>query len=606
VNVLLKFLIPAWFACAPWLVAEPQPDWRRFTEVAQRHGLPLPAAGARLALIHSGSWRPVGNSSHPHDPANYEPGWVIKENADGSVDALRGTQIVHLDLREAREPMWREFVAKRTAPELGGYVAEFDRGDCLIAAVQCAATGDPNHAGMLWQLYESAKPIRSSGLTKEERQMLASPEGLLAAMLLEMWTSRLTNPAEPRPAIEVAMSGLLAAFPALAGRGQDTLLADLRLTNRAPAPEMGSVAALLIELGRREPCPVISVLDEDWDGPAGRIVRQGFASIPELLRLRQDRRVTCWRDFQMSGLNAGPRRLGFLADILLGELLPEAAASLRENRFEETWANIRLRNEADYFAEAAFTRKGRVISRVEPGPLAVLAEKFSDRLPPLIGEFLIGADAAAQSCDLARAVVRSKLPDRSGLLAKRAGQGSLEHRTCFTQVLARFEPAAAKAPALALIRHLPPDAKGAYWTSPVSWVAQIVVMLDDEEVWQALLGVARRAPVGLRLECLNPLANGHAEGPARSRRLAFLAAFWDDRSQRVEASAPVKYSGPNAAFRFPVITVRDFALMQIATILQLDPLDSPDSTWTAARWETLHAKVRERLKAEGIAPMEER
>jgi hypothetical protein len=102
------------------------------------------------------------------------------------------------------------------------------------------------------------------------------------------------------------------------------------------------------------------------------------------------------------------------------------------------------------------------------------------------------------------------------------------------------------------------------------------------------------------------MGRGDAEGPARSRRLAFLAAFWDDRSQRVEASAPVKYSGPNAAFRFPVITVRDFAVMQIATILQLDPLDPPDSTWTAARWETLHANVRERLRAEGIAPMAER
>jgi hypothetical protein len=236
---------------------------------------------------------PPGNSSHPHDPACYEPGWVIKENADGSLDALRGTAFVHLVQREAREPMWREWVAERRPPVLGGYVAEFDRIDCLIAAVQCAATGDLNHAATLWQLYESAKPIRGSGLTKDERQTFATPEGLLAAMLLEMWTSRLTDPAESRLVIEAAISGLLAEFPTLAGSGQSALLDDLRLTNRAAVPEMGSIAALLIEIGNREPSPVLGILDEDWDGPAGRIVRQGFGSIPELLRLRQDRRITC-------------------------------------------------------------------------------------------------------------------------------------------------------------------------------------------------------------------------------------------------------------------------------------------------------------------------
>lgn len=601
----MKFLISAWFAVVPCLGTEPPPDWGRLVELAKLHGLPLPATGARLALIHSMSWMTVGDRSHPHDPACYKPGWVIKENADGSMDALRGTAFVHLAQREAREPAWREFVAKRIPPELGGFVAEFERGDCLLAAIQCAASGDPQHAGVLWQIYESAKPIRGSGLTKEERLLVSAPDGLLAVDLLEMWKGRLTNPAESLPGIELAMSGLLEAFPALAGRGHEALLDDLRLTNRAPAPELGSVEALLIETGRWDPCPVISVLGEDWDGPAGRIVRQGFASIPELLRLRHDRRLTCWRDDEMSGASAGPKRLGFLADILLGELLPDAAASMRENRFAETWEKIRQENEADHFAAAALTRKGRVIRRVESGPLAVLAEKYCDLLPPLIGKFLTGADAAAQSFDLARAVVRSKLPDRSELLAKRAVQGSLEHRTAFVQVLAGFDPAAAKGPALALIRRLPHDATGAYWTSPVGQVAWIVLVLDDEEVWLALLRAARRAPVGLRLEWLNPLTHSLAEGPAKSRRLAFLAAFLNDRSQRVEASDPVKYSGPSAAFRFPVITVRDFAAMQIAIILQLAPLDPPDSTWTAARWEALHAKVRERLKTEGIVPMAE-
>ena len=64
-----------------------------------------------------------------------------------------------------------------------------------------------------------------------------------------------------------------------------------------------------------------------------------------------------------------------------------------------------------------------------------------------------------------------------------------------------------------------------------------------------------------------------------------------------------KYDGPCAAFTFRKITVRNFAAMQMASILDIDRLNSPDATWSEAQWKSLHAKVQQRMKQEGITPM---
>jgi len=53
------------------------------------------------------------------------------------------------------------------------------------------------------------------------------------------------------------------------------------------------------------------------------------------------------------------------------------------------------------------------------------------------------------------------------------------------------------------------------------------------------------------------------------------------------------YEGPSAAFDFPKITVRDFAAMQLASLLKIK--QKPDKKWTAKQWMDFRAKVRAAL-----------
>jgi hypothetical protein len=102
---------------------------------------------------------------------------------------------------------------------------------------------------------------------------------------------------------------------------------------------------------------------------------------------------------------------------------------------------------------------------------------------------------------------------------------------------------------------------------------------------------------------MNPFDYLYVGDRLKFRRLAFLAAFLDDETLRDDRKNAKKYEGPCAAFTFPKITVRDFATMQIAGILKIDPLDSPDATWTKEQWAGLRLKVNDRLKTEGVTPM---
>ena len=206
---------------------------------------------------------------------------------------------------------------------------------------------------------------------------------------------------------------------------------------------------------------------------------------------------------------------------------------------------------------------------------------------------------------LASAIFRSALSTESKteLLLTLAKKGGISCRAVATRTIALINHEAAKAPALAIVRSLPKDTEDPYCGSAVGYVSHLVLAIDDDEVWQEFFRAARRAKVGLRLEWMNPFSYSYLQDRLQARRLAFLAAFLDDTTLRDDEINAKKFDGPCAAFTFPKITVRDFSAMQIASILDISPLDSPDSTWTAKRWEELRSKVKARLLKDGIQAM---
>ncbi len=92
---------------------------------------------------------------------------------------------------------------------------------------------------------------------------------------------------------------------------------------------------------------------------------------------------------------------------------------------------------------------------------------------------------------------------------------------------------------------------------------------------------------------MNTMCHLHIDAENKARRLAFLAAFLDDTTVRDRLANTRTIEGPCAAFTTNTIEVRDFAAMQIASLLDFD--DRPNEFWTKDDWTQLRNKVRTAL-----------
>lgn len=584
----------------------PKPDWPHLIDLGKRYDMPFPDASAKLALIHSETWSVVGNRSHPHDPANYHPGWIIEELEDGSLRALIGFRGVTLKPREKREPLSREFSMQETPAKIGGHMAQFDETATFALSVQCAARGDKQRADLLWERFAS-EPYLSDGFgVMRYREGKANPRLLFAAMLFDNMELRIADPEADFATLSEKMSAMLNEFPALADERRRTLAERLEETAKARPPEAGSVEALLIAWGKSPPVPVVSD-----DHARDAIVLRGFDAIPELLRLQHDKRLTNQRYGAIMNSPSSPKPLGAFAREALVELLPDVAGRGNTNYdphrvdFDKAWEKSKKEGEQAYYLRHAWQKDQKGKFGFNESALLILGAKYPDELEGLVTKFDQEAKDGSSCWDLAEALATSTLPParKTDLLLVLASKGDLGRRRAAIQVLAGIDHDAAIEPARSLIKTLPSDTTGEYWTSDVAGANRVVLAVDDDEVWNAFLDKTRKASVGLRLEWMNPFDYSYVGDRLKSRRLAFLAAFLNDETLRDSGKNSSKYEGPCAAFTFPKITVRDFVAMQIAGILKIDPLDSPDATWTKEQWQHLRLKVEKRLKEEGIAPM---
>ncbi len=90
--------------------------------------------------------------------------------------------------------------------------------------------------------------------------------------------------------------------------------------------------------------------------------------------------------------------------------------------------------------------------------------------------------------------------------------GSLEHKRCVFQNLAKLDGAACAPLLLPILEGLPKDASQPYWTCPEAGFTHVVVQLDDPDIWRTYLKVAKRSRVGLRMSMLGPLCYAYIGG----------------------------------------------------------------------------------------------
>jgi hypothetical protein len=580
------------------------PDMKELAQIAVRHGVPMPSKDARLVLAHTESWSVLGNKSTSRDPGIYSPAFLLEERADDSIVILRGIERVVLERRSPREPLWRPFSLEPVVPRLGGHVTAFDRLSAFVCAVQLAARGDTANAQGIWKRFAEAGWWAEAQLGEDVRGQLQDPALLLARCIFDHLRDRLRQgPANWRD-VHTRMKALFDDFPRLKTPGRRDLFDGLTATVRAAPPAAGSTEALLLDWARR-PSDMRHLgwfqdgVDGEPDAPARVIIFRGFDAVPDLIALLPDRRITA---------HEGIGRVGGLAEGLLQKITGMESGSAQTPgdaaAWRAWWGRVRGQRERDFFVAVVFCRKGQQITGVNEGPARILAYKFPDALPPLCAAFSREACDDAQPFALAEAVAASRLPKevRVKELSEFAQRGSLERKRCVLLALAPLEPQRCAEIVGPLLKQLPKDATGPYWTCPEAGFTHVVQRLEDDGVWREYLRAARRGTVGMRLEMMGPMTYDYIGDKNRERRLAFLAAFLGDTAVRDMAAAPDKFQGPCAAMTFPRIAVRDFAALQIAQILGLE--DAPDEFWDADQWGRLRDKVRGKLAGEKLPMLE--
>ena len=573
-------------------------------EIAEHHGLPMPPRGARLVLAHTESWSVLGRQSTSRDPGIYSPAYLLKEESDGSIHILRGAEQETLQARHSQEPLWRPFSTEDVEPKLGGHISSFNRFSAFVCAVQTAAIGEEESAQAIWSRFSAAEWLSDARFGESIAEQLSDQRQFLGRCIFDHLRNALLKAGVDRKGIHTRMSALLKEFPKLNADWRAQLFDDLTTTVNAAQPKAGSVESLLLDwaarpstmrhLGIYSKCG-----PEDADAPAREILSRGRDAVPELIALLQDSRLTAHEQAGIMKAPARVKRVGELARDLVRQIAGDQPSFPKygddTDAIRVWWETARAQDESVSLLQSVFKRGGGKITGVNEGPARIMAKKFPEKLLDLCNEFARDATPEAQPSALAKAIAESDIPKerRVRALSAFAGHGSLEHKCCVLQNLAKLDDKACAVILLPILKQLPKDATGPYWTCPEARFTHVVVQLDDDEVWQTYLQSAKRSSVGLRMEMMNPMNYMYMGQRNLARRLAFLSAFLDDDAVRTMAGERGQFQGPCAGFTIPRLAVRDLAAMKLASLLAMK--EAPDEFWTDAQWAELRRKVKERL-----------
>ncbi len=584
-------------------------DTKNLVEVGSRHSLPLPSKEARLVLAHTGSWGVLGSQSTSRDPGIYSPAYLLEERSDGSVLVLRGTETHLIPPRHNRRPPWRPFSTKVVEPKPDGHISSFSRLSAFVCAVQTAALGDEATAQAIWDRFSRA-PMWSEARYGEDIQgQLRNPEMLLARCIFDHLRDALLQKQADREDIHTRMDALLSEFSRLDRDWRRQIFNDLTITVDAKPAKPGSIEALLLDWADRPSDMRHLGIFHDYgpneaDASAREIVMRGYNAVPELLALLDDPRITLHEI--PACMKAPPRikRVGELARGLISMIagghsdFPEDTDSLEAIR--AWWKGVRHLDEPDFLSDALFTDEGKTITAVNEGPARILGQRFPEKLGILCKRFSEHSTPDVQPWALADVLAQSRLPleTRIRLLSEFAQRGSLMQKRCILQRLAEIDDEVCSALLLPILKTLSKDVVGPYWTCPEASFTHVVNRIEDDNVWREYLRTAKRSAVGLRMEMMKSIDYCRTNEDNRQRRLAFLAAFLDDKAVRRMTDTVGKFDGPCSGFTIPRLAVRDLAAMKLVSLLDIE--EFPDEFWTDVQWEGLRQKVRERLAQEEL------
>ncbi|QDU42363.1 hypothetical protein Mal52_08190 [Symmachiella dynata] len=583
-------------------------DFPELLKIAERYDLPLPPEKAPLILAYTDRTTLTGDSSTSHDPGIYRPAFLLEKLPNGQARVLMGWNTTVVSTDADHRPSTRPYSLQPQQAKPKGYVLECNNMSSFVTALQLAQRSEMEKAKDIWEQVNAAEYFETRNAGEDLGEYRANPQVLLAhGLYLHLYEAVLPANADMKTILKKLFQ-LKREYPDLFSDDEDLyypyrrtrFVRDLGLTIAAETAPEGSVEALLIGWGNQNnKFWHLGFFDDhniDSARPAREIFLMGAKVFPELNRLSKDQRLTRQLDWAFVMRRPAERiRLGQLAtqlsEVMAGSQKSETATSLGK---QKGW-------EKEFFEKAAVDLENRRISGFHEVPLWILGQKYPQSLMTICSKIPSRASRDARLFELAETVANSKLTSKEkteALVGMSERLSDYSRKRSVLQQLARVNEERCIELLQPVLAQLPKDVNETYWTCEAAGYTHVVMQLQNDRIWKDYLEVAKHSAVGLRMEIMDPMNYSYIKDENRNRRLAFLASFLDDTEIRDPSIDAAKYEGPCAAFTFGKITVRDFAAMKIASVLDLE--ERPDEFWTQDQWSQLRQRVRTALNREDL------
>ena len=542
----------------------------------EAYGLPLPPAAAPLVRVHTG-WK--GEDENPLFALDF---LISKE----PLTFLVGTQMVTAkDRKDEYALIQPDAEAAHDARAAWRCVFEFNCG--LATALQCHARGWKALSKKILEQPFWGNAVNFNSTLYQPANL--SAKTALAKLAWAHWENELIRPGTDRLEIYKRMKTLHKENPDFGESYLGSLLESLEQTVAPKKSAPGSVEALIDDL--TELSTLTRSRSDKPDEKVVRILALGFDAIPALMAHADDIRLTRTYTPGVMRMPTHHKTIKEMVRDILQDLCDGDPATL-----QEWWAKAQRQGEEAYLLEHVLPRDPK-----KEWPNHFLLRMLSIRYPkdlPKIYRTVLEQRPQIQSWPICDAIAESALlaEEKKALFLMAARHSNLVHRSTAFWKLKNLDHENFVELLVATLQTCSKKPKGPFWKCGESSFANLVAETKDPRAWKALLAMAQRVDVGLRMEFMNPMDYTYIEKRQFRQRLWFLAHFLQDetiRDKRGKEDDGEPFDGPHAAFTIPVITVQDFAARQLASLLDLNA--DPKADWKAEQWSFLREAVRKKL-----------
>lgn len=563
------------------------------------YGLPEPPKEAKLVRLKS-DVRSVRDDKT--EIAHYNLAFLLDQGGMGK----KAIVLAGMEQREVDSKRTEMTVVEPVGLKLDGIYGVWDllgtnRG--LATALQCQARGWPEVAKQLWDL--SIAERSGHGRDAFSVRSNEEPKLALAKTAWVHWSKELFQPDTDRMAIQDRLTKILEREPRIDMGPYRELMRRLTATLKPSEAQADTPEALVDDVVNASQSGSFYSSDAKPDSPYLRLVEMGFEAVPALIAHLDDERLTRSLMPGFDNFPSRPRLVGEVASDILQGLATE---DLGIDWLDRQKGIVVRQAEARRWFDAA-KRQGeeayvlsRVLPRGEQWPkselLWLLAKRYPQRLAAVYRK-LLSEEPQMQSHPVTDLICKSALTrnEQIELFVLAGKHQNLEHRRTAFWKLKDLDAPKFVEMLVKTLDELPSTPKEPYWECREASFANLVMETDDPRAWNALRRAADRADVGLRMEFMNPMNYTRIGERQRRERLNFLARFINDAALR-NMSSSRKFEGPSAGFTFLKLEVRNFAAMQIATILKLEESPSPEKNWTTQQWSAYREKVKKAVEHE--------